>query len=89
MTSEQQQWNRLRDQAQAFLPADFARQVVGRTQKKNKFTRREYMLITITAGFCLISVAVANWYLGNQIQNRNLTQWSVAEAQLRALRTSI
>ena len=89
MTVEQQRWNRLRDQAQAFLPADFARQVVGRVQKQTKSARREYMLIAITAGFCLISVAVANWYLGNQIQDRNLTLWSVAAAQLKALKTSI
>jgi hypothetical protein len=89
MTAEQHQWDRLRDQAQAFLPADFARQVVGRIQKQKKSARREYMLIAITAGFCLMSVAVANWYLGDQIQNRNLTLWSVAEDQLKAMRTSI
>jgi formate/nitrite transporter FocA (FNT family) len=89
MTAEQHRWDRLRDQAQAFLPADFARQVVQRAQNHEKRTRREYVLIAITAGFCLVSVAVVNWYLGNQIQHRNLTLWSVAEAQIRALKTSI
>jgi len=89
MTTEQQLWSRLRDQAKALLRDDFARQVVRRVEGRNTSPGREYRLIAITAGFCLISVAVANWYLGNQIQDRNLTMWSVTEAQLRALRTSI
>ena len=89
MNTERQRWDRLRDQAQEFLQTDFAHQVVRRVQNQNYRTRREYVLIAITAGFCLVSVAVANWYLGNQVQNRNLTLWSVAEAQIRALRTSI
>lgn len=89
MTAEQQRWSRLRDQAQAFLPSDFARQVVRRTHNQGKHARREYALIAITAVVCLLSVTAANWYLGNRIQNRNLTRWSVAEAQIRALRTSI
>jgi hypothetical protein len=89
MTPEQHRWNRLRDQAQAHLPTDFARQVVHRAQGHNRPGRREYLLIAVTAGFCLVSVAAANWYVGNQIQERNVTLWSVAEAQIRALRTSI
>lgn len=89
MTAEQHRWDQLRVRAQAYLPNDFARQVVHRAQSHNKHDRREYLLIAITAAFCLVTVGVANWYLGNQIQNRNLTLWSVAEAQIRALRTSI
>ena len=89
MSAEQQRWEQLRAQAQGYLPADFARQVVRRAQHRHRSNRREYVLITITVGFCLVAVAVANWYLGYQIQDRNLTLWSVAEAQIRALRTSI
>jgi hypothetical protein len=89
MTAEQQRWKRLRDEAQAFLPSDFARQLVRRAQKQNKSAPREYALIAITAGVCLLSVATANWYLGNRRQDQNLTLWAVAEAQIRALRTSI
>jgi len=89
MTTEQHRWDQLRDQAEGYLPADFARQVVRRAQHHHRSNRREYVLITITVGFCLVAVAVANWYLGNQIQDRNLRLWSVAEAQIRALRTSI
>jgi formate/nitrite transporter FocA (FNT family) len=89
MTAEQHRWDQLRATAQAYLPTDFARQVVHRAQSHNERNRREYLLIAITAGFCLVSVTVANWYVGNQIQDRNLTLWSVAEAQIRALRTSI
>jgi hypothetical protein len=89
MTAEQHRWNRLRDQAQGYLPPDFARQIVRRAHDQNKRTRREYVLIAITAGFCLLSVAVGNWYLGNQIQDRNLRLWGVTEAQIRALQTAI
>jgi hypothetical protein len=89
MTAEQRRWNRLRDEAQAFLPSDFARQLVRRAQKQNKAALREYTLIAISAGVCLLSVAAANWYLGNRTQNQNLALWRVAEAQIRALRTSI
>jgi hypothetical protein len=89
MSAEQHRWDQLRAQAQGYLPADFARQVVRRAQHHNRPNRREYVLIAITAGFCLVLVAVANWYLGNQIQDRNLRLWRVAEAQIRALRTSI
>jgi hypothetical protein len=72
MTAEQQIWSRLRDEAQAFLPADFAQQVICRAQNQNKTAGRECVLIAITAGVCLLSVAVGNWYLGNHAQNRNL-----------------
>lgn len=89
MKSEQHRWTELRDQAQSCLPSDFARQVVRRAQNRKKASRREYLLVAVTAGLCLISVAVANWYVGNQIQKRHLAQWKVAEAQIRALRTSI
>jgi formate/nitrite transporter FocA (FNT family) len=89
MTAEQQRWNRLRDEAQAFLPKDFARQLVRRAEKQHKAAPREYTLIAITAGVCLLSVVAANWYLGNRTQNQNLALWKVAEAQIRALRTSI
>jgi formate/nitrite transporter FocA (FNT family) len=89
MSAEQQQWDQLRAQAQGYLPADFARQVVRRAQHHKRRNRREYVVIAITAGFCLVTVAVANWYLGNQIQDRNLTLWSVAAAQISALRTSL
>lgn len=89
MKTEQHRWTELREQAQTCLPADFALQVVRRAQNRKKAGRREYLLIAVTAGLCLISVAVANLYVGNQIQKRNLAQWKVAEAQIRALRTSI
>ena len=89
MTGEQTRWERLRDQAQAYLPNDFASQVVRQAQDSNKPNRREYVLIAITAAFCLASVGAANWYFGNRIQEKNLTQWGVAESQIRALRTSI
>jgi formate/nitrite transporter FocA (FNT family) len=89
MTAEQHRWDRLRNRAQVYLPTDFARQVVHRAQSHNTRKRREYLLIAITASFCLVTVAVTNWYVGNQIQDRNLTLWTVAEAQIRALRTSI
>jgi len=89
MTAEQQLWSRLRDEAQAFLPSDFARRVVRRAHNRSKPARREYALIAITAGVCLLSVAAANWYLGNQTQDRNLALWRVVEDQIRALRTSI
>jgi hypothetical protein len=89
MTSEQRRWSRLRDEAQAFLPPDFARQVVRRVSNPNKAAPREYALIAITAAACLLLVGVANWYLGNQTQTRNLVLWRVAEAQIRAFRTSI
>jgi hypothetical protein len=89
MTSEQDRWNRLRDQAESHLPNDFARRVVRSVQNRNRAARREYVLIAATAGFCLLSVAIANWYVGNRIQERNLTLWSIAEAQIKALRTSI
>ena len=88
MTAEQNRWPRLRDEAQAYLPNDFARQVVRRAHN-NKPNRREYTLIAITAAFCPASVAAANWYFGNRVQEKNLTQWSVVESQIRALRTSI
>ena len=89
MKAEQHLWDRLRDQAQACLPPDFARQVVRRFQNQKRLRRREYVLIAITAGLCLVSVALVNWYVGNQIQDRNLMLWKVAEAQIRALKTSI
>jgi hypothetical protein len=89
MTAEQNRWERLRDQGQAYLPNDFACRVVRQAQNSNKSNRREYILIAITAAFCLASVASANWYFGNRVQEKNLTQWSVAESQIRALRTSI
>jgi hypothetical protein len=89
MKAEQHRWDRLRDQAQAYLPADFARQVVRRAQNHKRLRRREYVLIAITAGLCLVSVALVNWYVGNQMQDRNLMLWKVAEAQIRALKTSI
>jgi len=89
MSAEQQRWEQLRAQAQGYLPADFARQVVRRAQHHHRPNRHEYVVIAITVGFCLVTVAVANWYLGNHIQDRNLTLWSVAAAQIRALRTSI
>jgi hypothetical protein len=89
MTAEQHQWDRLRDQAQSYLPKDFARQVVHRAQSRKKTSRREYLLIAITAGCCLMSVAVGNWYLGNRIQDRNVALWKITAAQIRALRTSI
>jgi hypothetical protein len=89
MTAEERLWSQLRAEAQAFLPADFARQLIRRAQNQNKTARREYTLIAITAVVCLLSVAIANWYLGNQTQDRNLALWSLAEAQIRALRTSI
>jgi hypothetical protein len=89
MTAEQNRWERLRDQAQAHLPNDFAWQVVRQAQDSNKPNRREYILIAITAAFCLASVAAANWYFGDRVQEKNLTQWGVAESQIRALRTSI
>lgn len=88
-TAEQQQWDRLRGRAQAYLPKDFARQVVHRAQSHKTTSRREYLLIAITAGFCLVSVAAGNWYLGNRIQDRNLALWKITAAQIRALRTSI
>ena len=88
-TAEQQRWDRLRDRAQANLPKDFARQVIHRAQSHNKTSRREYLLIAITAGVCLVSVAAGNWYLGNRIQDRNLALWKITAAQIRALRTSI
>lgn len=89
MNAEQQNWIRLRDQAQGFLPADFARKVVHRAQKRNHTVRREHVLIAATAAACLLSVAVANWYWGNLVQDRNLTQWRTVGAQVRALRKAI
>jgi hypothetical protein len=89
MTAEQHRWSRLRNDAQAFLPADFARQVVRRAQNRPQTARREYALIAITAGVCIFSAVAANWYWGNQIQNKNLALWNVAVAQINALRTSI
>jgi len=89
MTAEQHPWDRLRDQAQAFLSADFARRVVRRVQNHDQLRRREYMLVAITAGLCLVLVALVNWYIGNQIQDRNLALWKVAEAQIKALKTSL
>ncbi len=88
MTAEQNRWQRLRHNAQAYLPNDFASQVVRRAHS-NKPNRREYTLIAITAAFCLVSVTAANWYFGNRVQEKNLTQWGVVESQIRALRTSI
>jgi hypothetical protein len=89
MTAEQNRWERLRVQAQGYLPNDFAWQVVRQAQNSNKSNRREYALIAITAAFCLASVAAANWYFGNRVQEKNLMQWGVAESQIWALRTSI
>jgi hypothetical protein len=89
MMAEQNRWERLRDQAQAYLPNDFAGQIVRQAQNSNKPNRSEYILIAITAAFCLASVAAANWHFGNRVQEKNLTQWGVAESQIRALRTSI
>lgn len=89
MTSEERRWAQMRELAQAHLPPDFATQVVRRARNHKKPGRREYVLIGVTAAFCLASVAVANWYLGNIIQQKNLAQWGVVEAQIGALRTSI
>jgi len=89
MSTEQHRWEQLRVQAQGYLPADFARQVVRRVQHHKRPKRREYAVIAMTAGLCLVAVAVANWYVGNHIHDRNLTLWSVAEAQIRVLRTSM
>jgi hypothetical protein len=89
MTVEQHSWSQLRNDAQAFLPTDFARQVVRRAQNQPKTARREYVLIVITAGVCIFFAVAANWYWGNRIQNKNLALWDVAVAQINALRTSI
>jgi len=89
MTTEENRWAGLRDQAESYLPKDFARQVVHKAQGHKIPDRREYVLIGFTAAICLISVAVANWYLGNNIQQRNLAQWSVVESQIKALQRSI
>jgi len=87
MNADQSRWDQLRAQAQGYLPADFARQVVRRAQHHKRPNRREYVVIAITAGLCLVAVVVANWYVGNHLQDRNLRLWRVAEAQIRALRT--
>jgi len=89
MTAEQRYWDRLRSRAQACLPEGFARRTILLAQNRNKSNRREYVLMTITAALCLASVAAANWYFGDLIQERNLTQWGVAESQVSALRTSL
>lgn len=79
----------MRERAQSYLPDDFARQVVDRARRRASLNRREYVLIAITAALCLVSVAVANWYVGNAIQERNLARWGMVQAQIKALRTSI
>jgi hypothetical protein len=89
VTAEQNRWQRVRYEAQAYLRNDFARHVVRQVQNNNKPDRREYILVAITAAFCLASVAAANWYFGNRVQEKNLMQWGVVESQIRALRTSI
>jgi hypothetical protein len=89
MKTEQHRWAQIRDQAQTYLAGDFARQVVHRAQNQKKLERREYMLIGITAALCLLTVAIANWYIGNIIQQKNLARWGLAQAQIGALRTSI
>lgn len=89
MTVEQQCWRCLRDQAQTYLPADFARQVIRRAGNRSRSARREYALIGITAGVCILSVGIVNWYWGNQLQEKNLKLWRVVETQISALRTSI
>jgi hypothetical protein len=89
MTSEQHRWTQMREEAQGYLPADFSKQVVRRAQSDKETARREYVLIAATAAFCLMSVAVTNWYVGNMVQKRNLTEWGVAASQVGALRRSI
>jgi hypothetical protein len=89
MTSEQRRWAQLRERAETYLPADFAKRVVSRAQNDKRSGWREYVLIGVTAAFCLASVAVANWYIGNIIQQKNLALWSVTEAQIGALRRTI
>jgi len=79
----------MRDQAQAYLRQDFAQRAVQRYRSRSQLNRREYILIAVTTAFCFISVAAANWYLGDRIQRSNLARWSVVESQINALRASI
>jgi hypothetical protein len=89
MNSERDRWNKIRGQAQGYLSADFAKRVVREARDNSGLGRREYMLIGITAAACLMLVAVANWYVGNFIQERNLARWRVAITQTAAIQTSI
>lgn len=89
MTSEQRRWTQIRMYAQAYLPSDFAVQVVSRVRNRRKADRREYIVVAVTAALCLFAVAVANWYVGNRIQQNNLARWDIAEAQIKALKTSL
>src|SRR5262245_56788901 len=45
MSAEHHRWAQLRAQAQEYLPADFARQVVRRAQYHKRPKRREYVVI--------------------------------------------
>jgi hypothetical protein len=89
MKSDERRWTQMRRRAQGRLPADFAAEIMRRAQETRKAGRSEYVLIAATAMLCLVSVAVANWYLGDLIQHNNLARWRVAEAQLQALREAL
>ena len=89
MTSEQHRWALIRERAQARLHPDFASRVVRCAQNQKKLGRREYILIGMTAAFCIVTVGIGNWYLGDRIQQSNLERWNVVEAQIQALQKSI
>jgi hypothetical protein len=87
MTAERDCWLDLRRRAETCLSHDFAQRVIQQARSSNKNRRREYALIASTIAFCLVSSAVANWYFGNRIQQRNLARWAVVESQIKALQT--
>lgn len=89
MKSEIRLWTQMRERAETRLPRDFAQRIVNRSGEYEKRTRHEYVLIAITTLMSIALVTIANYYVGAIVQRNNLARWSVAEAQLRALRESL